>query len=84
MVNPVYLFCYDCLLSILTGDDGSWAKDDFVRKLLAETENDKEELIRKRIDFASQNSWEARTESFGDILVMTERAPSKTKYRSDV
>ena len=33
MVNPVYLFCDDCLLSILTDDEGSWAKDDLGRKL---------------------------------------------------
>ena len=33
MVNPVYLFCDDCLLSILTGDDGNWAKHDLGRKL---------------------------------------------------
>ena len=32
MVNPVYLFCDDCLLSILTDDEGSWAKDDFYKK----------------------------------------------------
>jgi len=43
-------------------------KDDFVRKLIAETEDDSVQLIRKRIDFASANSWEARTESFGSFI----------------
>ena len=43
-------------------------KDDFVRKLIAETEDDSEQLIHKRIEFASTNSWEARTESFGNII----------------
>jgi len=43
-------------------------KDDFVRKLVAETEDDSEQLIHKRIEFASTNSWEARTESFGEII----------------
>jgi glycosyltransferase involved in cell wall biosynthesis len=43
-------------------------KDDFVRKLIAETENDTQQLIKNRIDFASANSWEARTESFGSFI----------------
>ncbi len=43
-------------------------KEDFVRKLIAETQDDSEQLIRKRIDFTSSNSWEARAESFGNII----------------
>lgn len=43
-------------------------RDDFVRKLIAETEDDSGQLIRKRIDFASGNSWDARAESFGNII----------------
>lgn len=43
-------------------------KEDFVRKLIAETEDDTEQYIRRRIDFASANSWESRTESFGNII----------------
>ena len=43
-------------------------KDDFVLKLQAETANDTNEKIKLRIDFASANSWEARTESFSQIV----------------
>jgi glycosyltransferase involved in cell wall biosynthesis len=43
-------------------------KDEFVQKLVDETQKDSVEKIRKRIDFASANSWEARAESFGDII----------------
>jgi len=43
-------------------------KEDFVRKLIAETADDTASSIRRRIEFASQNSWEARTESFANIL----------------
>ncbi len=43
-------------------------KEDFVRKLIAETADDSASNIRRRIDFASHNSWESRAESFGNIL----------------
>ncbi len=43
-------------------------KEDFVRKLIAETADDTLANIRRRIDFASDNSWEARTELFASIL----------------
>jgi teichuronic acid biosynthesis glycosyltransferase TuaH len=43
-------------------------KIEFVEKLKAEIENDSIEKIKKRIEFASQNSWDARTESFSVIL----------------
>lgn len=43
-------------------------KEDFISKLIAETQNDSAEKIQKRIAFAAANSWEARTESFSDIL----------------
>lgn len=43
-------------------------KDDFVRKLIAETNDDTIEFIHKRIEFASHNSWDNRTESFAAII----------------
>ena len=43
-------------------------KYDFVEKLKIETSTDSEEKIKKRIDFASQNSWEARAIEFGNII----------------
>jgi len=43
-------------------------KDDFVRKIVSEVENDNVQNIQKRIDFAATNSWEERTESFSRIL----------------
>lgn len=43
-------------------------KDDFVRKLQEETNNDTLEKIQSRISFAAENSWEARTESFSRIV----------------
>jgi teichuronic acid biosynthesis glycosyltransferase TuaH len=43
-------------------------KEDFVRKLRDEVENDSKEKIELRIDFASTNSWEARTDLFGDKI----------------
>jgi len=43
-------------------------KYDFVEKLKIETSTDSEEKIQKRIDFASQNSWEARAIEFGNII----------------
>ncbi len=53
---------FDGLVSVSTH------KDDFVQKLIEETNNDTAEKIKRRIDFASSNSWEARTESFGGII----------------
>ena len=41
---------------------------DFAKKLEAETRNDTKEKIEKRIKFAATNSWDARTESFSDII----------------
>jgi glycosyltransferase involved in cell wall biosynthesis len=41
---------------------------DFAKKLVEETDNDTKEKIEKRVKFAASNSWEARTESFSDIL----------------
>jgi glycosyltransferase involved in cell wall biosynthesis len=48
----------------------STAKDkfEFVEKLKFEIDGDSREKIRNRIEFASQNSWEARTESFSKVL----------------
>lgn len=43
-------------------------KFDFVEKLKMETSTDSEEKIKKRIDFAAQNSWEARAIEFGNII----------------
>jgi glycosyltransferase involved in cell wall biosynthesis len=43
-------------------------KDDFIKKIIIETSDDTPISIKKRIEFASGNSWEARAESFGDIL----------------
>jgi len=43
-------------------------KDDFVQKLIAETDNDSAEKIKRRVDFAAANSWDARAENFGDII----------------
>jgi teichuronic acid biosynthesis glycosyltransferase TuaH len=43
-------------------------KDDFILKLQAEVDNDTNEKIKLRIDFAALNSWEARTESFSQII----------------
>jgi glycosyltransferase involved in cell wall biosynthesis len=43
-------------------------KDDFVKKIIIETSDDTPKSIKKRIEFASGNSWEARTESFGNII----------------
>lgn len=43
-------------------------KDDFCQKLLMETETDTAERIKQRIEFASENSWDARTESFSNII----------------
>lgn len=43
-------------------------KEDFVRKLIVETADDTPASIRQRVEFASGNSWEARTESFGSII----------------
>jgi teichuronic acid biosynthesis glycosyltransferase TuaH len=53
---------FDGLVSV------SVEKDDFVKKLIYEVENDSEGKIEVRIQFASNNSWEARTEQFGDII----------------
>lgn len=43
-------------------------KDDFCRKLLEETETDSADKIKKRIAFASTNSWDNRTEAFSNII----------------
>ena len=43
-------------------------KYEFVEKLKTEIETDNNEKIRKRIAFASTNSWDARTESFSKVL----------------
>ena len=42
--------------------------NDFVEKLKFETQNDSAEKIRVRTEFAKSNSWDARTESFSEIL----------------
>ncbi|MDD3320611.1 MAG: glycosyltransferase [Paludibacter sp.] len=42
--------------------------DDFVEKLKIETQTDTPEKIKARIAFAASNSWEARTELFGNII----------------
>ena len=62
---------YELLMAIIgsgtaQADVTKIARD--VRKLIAETEDDSGQLIRKRIDFASGNSWDARAESFGNII----------------
>ncbi|MEI7503461.1 MAG: hypothetical protein WCJ61_09265, partial [Paludibacter sp.] len=41
---------------------------DFAKKLEDETKNDTKEKIEQRIKFAATNSWDARTESFSDII----------------
>jgi len=41
---------------------------DFAKKLEDETRNDTKEKIEQRIKFAATNSWDARTESFSDII----------------
>lgn len=43
-------------------------KDDFVNKLKWEVENDSASKIKRREDFASNNSWEARTETFAGFI----------------
>ncbi len=43
-------------------------KDDFVWQLREATRSDSPESIRRRIDFASQNSWEERAQSFAEII----------------
>lgn len=43
-------------------------KIDFIKKLKQETEFDTLDKIKSRINFASSNSWDARTESFSKIL----------------
>jgi len=43
-------------------------KDDFIRKLQEEVDNDTSEKIQSRISFAAENSWEARTVSFSKII----------------
>ncbi len=53
---------FDGLVSVSTN------KDDFVQKLIDETKNDTSAKIIKRINFASANSWEARTENFEGIV----------------
>lgn len=43
-------------------------KDDFCAKLVLETETDTVKKLSQRIIFASDNSWDARTESFSRII----------------
>lgn len=43
-------------------------KNDFIKKLKQETEFDNLQKINNRINFASSNSWDARTESFSNII----------------
>ncbi|MDD3079001.1 MAG: glycosyltransferase [Paludibacter sp.] len=43
-------------------------KSEFVEKIQWEIIHDSEEKIKQRIDFASGNSWDARTENFSEIL----------------
>jgi len=43
-------------------------KSDFVKKLKLEILTDNEVKIQKRIEFASQNSWEERAIEFGNII----------------
>ena len=43
-------------------------KDDFCAKLILETETDSTMKLSQRIIFASDNSWDARTESFSRII----------------
>jgi len=43
-------------------------KDDFCDKLVMETETDTAKKLKQRIIFASDNSWDARTESFSSII----------------
>lgn len=42
--------------------------EDFCEKLIFEVENDSVDQIRKRINFASANSWDARTKQFSEII----------------
>jgi glycosyltransferase involved in cell wall biosynthesis len=53
---------FDGLVSI------SESISDFAKKLVEETKNDTKEKIEGRIKFAATNSWDARTESFSDII----------------
>ena len=53
---------FDGLVSI------SESISDFAKKLVEETKNDTKEKIERRIKFAATNSWDARTESFSDII----------------
>lgn len=43
-------------------------KEDFVSRLLTESQNDSTSAIRQRIEFARENSWEERAEAFAGIL----------------
>ncbi len=43
-------------------------KDDFCAKLVLETETDTVKKLSQRTNFASDNSWDARTESFSRII----------------
>ncbi|OIP81657.1 MAG: hypothetical protein AUK44_09595 [Porphyromonadaceae bacterium CG2_30_38_12] len=53
---------FDTMVSIATN------KDEFVAQLRAETKYDNTVKIKQRIEFAASNSWDARTEQFGDLL----------------
>jgi teichuronic acid biosynthesis glycosyltransferase TuaH len=43
-------------------------KEQFVAKLLWEVQNDTESKISERVNFASNNSWEERTNAFAEII----------------
>jgi len=43
-------------------------KEDFVKCLLSEINNDSDERIQNRIQMASQNSWEAKAVEFADVV----------------
>lgn len=43
-------------------------KDEFVEKLMWEMGNDSAAKIEARIDFAANNSWDARTQAFGNVI----------------
>jgi len=44
------------------------SKQEFVKQIKSQVENDSEELIMKRIEFAKTNSWESRAELFGNYI----------------
>ncbi len=42
--------------------------NEFTEKIESEINKDNKELIKKRIEFASKNSWDSRAEEFGSLL----------------